>query len=264
MMPRAALVVLGALFLNCTIAAKDDPMMHGPGFGPPKGAKRTWALSADLETGVGTQSTVQTSGDLQDSGYSVFTVRFGVIPPANGKGYNGVATILFTVARNPVIRKVSIGQGVEISGPADSIKVAVQDTTPAAYANAGQPYKATVQIAPGTRISPVPPTLDDISVGGSGIYALPVSGATQTIPVPQGVGVLGAYLAAASNSPTSLTPDVSCTWDSSGVVTNLYNFGLTVPEPQLVWLPPGAISLVAGNRDSTNIATLSVLWVIDG
>ena len=224
---------------------------------------RTWSLTGKLKTGTPGGLRVN-APNLLATGYSVFTVKFGVLPPANGKGFNALATITFSINGSPIVRKVSVGSGVEISGPADAITVHVDDVTPAAYANNGQDYQVTCAIAPGTRANSPYPTLDDVSVGGSGIYVLPTTGATTSIPIPQDAGVVGAWVSAITTSAASLNPTTTITAASSGVTTNLFETGLTDPMVHFLPIPPGAINLIAGNRDTTNINALTVLWVVDG
>jgi hypothetical protein len=232
----------------------------GSGDAPAAGRLKTWGITGPLTTGNTTKAVTLQTGQMEQEGYAYVTVKFGVQAPVNGLGYAANATITFMVNGNPIRRVVSVGNGVEISGPADAVIVQVNDLTPASFDNPGQPYSVTIQVAPGTRSSSAQPLLNDVN----GTYNI-LSGALEVIQIPANSGVIGVWVAAFSETAGVTDPNVAVSMQPSAIsATQIFEFALTDPTPVYVPIAPGASTLIAANRDATHVASFSVLWVIDG
>jgi len=209
------------------------------------------------------------TGDLSTLGYSYFTVTFSSTGPNNNGGYAALATVVFIVNGIPNVRLVSVGQGTEISGPADAITVSVIDDTPAAVNNAGQDYAVSVTVVPGTRASTSEPLFADPD-GGLQQFLTAFGGAsdTTTVPVPQAAGINAMWISAtpvalpaAPANPNVLVQEVIGVDPTS---LEPFQFGLSTPQAVLQPIAPGTTSLTLLNQDQTNAVVVSIMWIITG
>jgi len=126
----------------------------------------------------------------QGPGASSYTVQFNLLN--NAPGVQAVALITWTVAGNFVTRRVTVGNGVSVTGTGQAVQVRVIDNS--LVASAGSKYNVSILVAPGVRGSSAePPTLvvSDPIVG----YAIPVApGASHDFPVPLDAGVTQVYI----------------------------------------------------------------------
>jgi hypothetical protein len=219
--------------------------------------RKSYSLTKQLNAGQSSPDTF--SYQTGEIGHGVHVVSFGVsqsVGAGQAAGYSAVATINFLTNGNTVTRQVSIGSGVSVQGTADAISVVVQDTSPSGLGLA--PYGVTISVGPGTRASDTQPTLVDaasprtLAVKGAG-------GSTVNIPIPQGVGVVGVWLAVGSDT----TPDVIFNQTDAASVGR---FPCEVKDaiPRYFPIVPGALNLTASNQDAGNTCAVSTMWVIDG
>jgi hypothetical protein len=255
-----ALLTVLATLSACAAAPIDtataDTMMAAD---PETPMAKTWATSGKLTTGgtgLGSGQPVTLQADnLDQLDYSYYTVMFDISSAVGS--VSAVANVLWTVNGNQMLRQVSVGSGVEISGPASSIKVIVSDNTNANINTAGQVYSVTIAIAPGTRVSTSQPLLQD---PGGGVYHL-VAHATVNVPVPSDCGVIGMWISAATGA--GITPDVSVIEQTTATVA-AYQFGLDRQEPIYVPIVPGTASIFVDNLDAVNNVNVSIVFAIDG
>lgn len=233
----------------------------------------TWSQSGTLITGNKAGVVSLQTGDLSDLDYKYYTIQFGVIPPnvspLTNAGYQALATITWSVNGNPITRQVSVGQGIEISGPADSITVRVQDATPTpGFAPAGSVYTVTISCSPGTRAATAQnqpllyPTPTVQTSGSSAPAQLGVNGSasdTATFNVPQGAGVTGYWVSVAASITISPNLDVQ---QMAGAT--LFEHIFAQLNPLFVPLAPGANQVVIQNLDTQHGASVSFMWTIDG
>lgn len=145
--------------------------------------KDGWQQAAVLKTGDRLK-TLSMQANFPVSQY--YTVQFGVIVPLDPlfSGFDAVAEITWIVEGQLVRRRVSVGNGVSVSGPGQAVKVVVSDVSIPAIA--GFEYTVSVQVTPGTRPSVSrPPTLRGFSVQ----QAL-LGGGTLDLAVPENAGVI--------------------------------------------------------------------------
>jgi hypothetical protein len=216
---------------------------------------KTWSQSGPMACNTGSVVLLAADGLLQ-YGYAYYTVKFGVNPPPNDNGYEATATVTFKIKGNQIVRQISVGNGVEISGPADAIDVMVNDTTPTAFLNNGAPYTVTIAIAPGTRVSSTKATL----IGGTLVLN---ASASTLIPVPQNAGVVAVQFSAVSRAAASPVPTVIGNMQASAS-GGLFFFGAVDPKPFEIPVVAGAIRMSVTNEDAVNQVFISYNWIIDG
>jgi hypothetical protein len=242
-----------------------------------KTKRHAWSLTGGLLVGDQAKNVKLQTGDLSTSGYNYFTVQLGTTAPpptaAGNSGFDAVATIHFNVNGNPITRQIGVGQGMEISGPAESIVVIVNDTTPASWIDGvhavlGAPYTVTVSIVPGTRVGDTQALLRNAvgTLGNfGGLFTLTPSGGLTPdafIPVPQDAGVVGFWIAdLPSGAGTGAELHVA---EISPASIPVFVFQLSDSLPHFVPLVPGATQIFVFNKDAVNSTTVSILWVIDG
>lgn len=178
--------------------SQDDDQMHGSVPGVPLVQvlpKMGWSQGADFQPGSGiTKSVMQQK--LPEAGN--YTLQFNVIDPNNANNLVGgdlvqaKAIITWKVNGNPVTRIVDCGDGVSVTGVAESVDVAIQDvSSPGNIITRALPYTVTVTCAPGTRAAVQQPPIN--SLGRASI----APGASQTFDVPQNSGVISAMVVVA-------------------------------------------------------------------
>jgi len=215
---------------------------------------RTWGISGTLITGDTNKIVTIQTGDLSESGYAYYTIMFG-IDVGEAIAPTAVATISWIVNGNAVSRQVTVGNGVEISGPADAISLRIDDKTPETDYPAGTSYSVTALIVPGSRVGGnTQPLLN------GGVTAVAAASATN-IPIPQNAGVVGAWVSfftTDGSAPKAVVREIVLTSSS-----NLFGFGLVQSEPIYVPIVAGADTLHVINDGAVD-GDFSVVWAIDG
>ena len=238
--------------------------------GDPAMSRKSWSQSGQLVTGDPAGVVSMQTGDLTTLDYSYYTVTLSSTPPADGAGYAALATVQFVVNGIPNVRQVTVGQSVEISGPADSITVRAIDDTPAAWGTTGQPYSVSMTCVPGTRVSNGQPLLRDRNApttgANPGSYTL-TPGEIVGIPVPQGIGIIGAWVSANETvvplaNPAVLVDEIGGPLFAGAYTT--FQFQITTPEPLKVIIAPGTGILAVENTDTSNQVIFTLVWIIDG
>jgi len=152
--------------------------------------KSAWSASKQLicnDEGIELSLQVQ----FQETGY--YTVQFGIVPPQEPSAFvfpfSAEAIISWSVEGNTIRRRVSVGNGVSISGGGQAVKVVVADRTRFPDVNP-HTYLASVSVTKGTRPSVnQPATLESLpqvtSVLAAGVLV---------IPVPQDAGAISAQV----------------------------------------------------------------------
>ena len=189
----------------------------------------------------------------------VYTVEFSIEPnPARSVATKAEATIEWAVGGNIVRRKVTVGNGTSLSGPAKAVTVTVKDVTPISAPLDNTEYKVGIMVSRGVRIATIPTQLESTqnpqSVAGVG--------ASVDFAIPQGVGIT-AFNVQVINTPTAAIADM-------GVIVNQQDLiggvALSSCDPrQMQWIP------IANGADNINImnrtAVQQTYWVtfaIDG
>lgn len=222
-----------------------------------------WSQSGKLTTGnPNTKISMQVQFPVCDS----YTVQFGIIPPQRQGTpptdfqpvLDVIADLTWSVKGNFVTRRVSVGNGMSISGVAEAVKVDVKDIT-ASPLSLGFDYIASIQVSPGTRPSQgQPPTLKATPF----VFAIP-AGSSQTIAIPTEAGAISVETSVATNL-AGVSPDVEvdqCIFEFPALVLKSYN---ALVESGFVALAPSATGITVRNKDVTNAVNVALTFGIDG
>lgn len=231
------------------------------------------------------QSGPLTSGDLnkviklqcQFPVAGVYTVQFNLLGATLDKYLNPVAEIVWSAAGNFVKRKVSVTNGVSITGVAEAVDVRVRDesvsvnvadpATPPSPSNLIQTYEGSIQVARGGRPSTQQPAIFyDTYVNSNGQRLIGskviANGAASDIPIPRDIGIISVYI-----SPlNAITP-------ATGVATSTATF-LTfgsieqgsIPFDTWAPVPPNAAAIRYRVNALSPYGSVDFLtaWGIDG
>lgn len=241
---------------------------HGDGFtgrGSTFDEKDGWSSSGKLTVqGAGQPVTLQAAFPIAD----VYTVQFAVTPPDSGV-FRAVATIIWTVEGNQILRQVDIGNGVSISAPSQSVRVMVNDRTiDQLSGHIGETYAVTVSVTRGVRpASDRPPTLaSDGAIVPAAPAIVPIAllaGQTATYIVPQGAGVVSVAVSAAALT-AGITPDLLIAQGNPVLNTKLYKYEDQGAGDSFIAIAPFATQVLVTNLDPTNTIIVSATWGIDG
>jgi hypothetical protein len=242
---------------------------HGDGYtgrGSTFDMKDGWSTSGNLITaGSGQPVTLQAAFPAAD----VYTVQFAVTPPESGV-FRAIAKITWTVEGNQISREVDIGNGVSISAPSQSVRVAVTDATSLALSGAsGQKYAITISVTRGVRpASDRPPTLagEGVIPPGTNISIAPINllaGQTAKYLVPVSAGVVSVAVSAAT-LVAGVDADVLISQGNPTTNTKLYKYSDQGAGDAFVSIAPFATQVLVTNVDPTNACIISLTWGIDG
>jgi hypothetical protein len=198
--------------------------------GLPRMPRFGWATSGKLITYNKTQ---QVTLQAQFPEADVYTVQFGFsgpsTPPANP--IQAIATVIWTVAGNQVIRKYSVANGVSVSGNGEAVRILINDGSIERHAEATPipiEYGVSVSVVRGVRPANQQPAIlvDVPPVTFGAVYVIhPLS--SVKVPVPQDVGVISVYVAVAQavNNPAVPLPDqaVLVAQDQNGAFLKVYD-----------------------------------------
>lgn len=192
-----------------------------------------------------------------------YTIQFQAFPPADGLGFAAYAIINWKIAGQQITRKVSVANGISISGIAEAVDVTLFDVSQVLtvhYPPTALPYKIGVSLSKGTR-----PNIQQPASLVTNLSAIPVAaGAPVFFTVPDNAGVVSALVlgAGVSNINPVLPPDIVVSQvNSLGAVLNVWN-----PAQQGQWIPlsPGTTLLKIDNQNALQAAFVNVIWGIDG
>ncbi len=246
----------------------------GPGVQPPK--RKGWSTGGQMiacndDKNVALQATFSEPG--------AYTVSFNiVVPPLPATNvYAGAesvvradAIVTWSVDGNSVTRRVSIGDGVEISGIASAVSVSVYDVTDRTIPSlstepigAGIPYNVTILVAPGTRPSQnQPAVLDPFPKLPCNVVILDPGGSPTDfvlVPVPSDAGVISVHVAVCA-AVFAVVPDSSIQVQHNGfVVQKIYDPRATDWEP----VTPGTTQVVVTNLNAFQVY-VQLVFGVDG
>jgi len=192
---------------------------------------------------------------------STYTVQFSVTPPTL-VGSHGSATceaiISWVLEGNRIIRRVSVGNGVSVSGTAQGVQVQLIDVTPDNGQVMNAPYTVTVSATSGVRSAIELPILfrDGVSVPAH---------STVIMPVPQDCGIMAVKLLLGV-IPASVIPPtpgaIRVTQQSSVAAFSVYT--VESGNEEYVNVAPGVTQLLVRNFDPVNDVFVTPIWGIDG
>jgi len=180
-----------------------------------------------------------------------------------------IATLVWSVAGNNITRQLTVGDGVSISGTAQSLVVKAIDATTGDFSGEttlnAVPYNVSILVTPGVRASTtLPPTL---SPSSHDLYELLQGISTTgdyTLVVPQGVGVTSVQISVI-NADGTVAP-------GTAIVEHLaYTYTIKkydVAQVQGLWIPifPGTTGLGLHNENTSGTSSYvyNVVYGIDG
>jgi hypothetical protein len=234
--------------------------------------KDGWSVSRILKSGD-KNAVVSLQADFKQKP-GIYTAQFSIVPidpfvpPPPIVGYyapiQAEAEIDWAVEGNTIVRKVSVTNGLSISGPGQAVRIIVRDVTigdGTPSKTLGQKYFASVNVTPGLRATDnIPPTL--VPEVSSTIIA---PGTSIQVAVPQNSGVKSVLVAVASVSAVPLPEQC----------VQVYQLGPSpVIQPLAVYDPraysfaplvPGCNLLnIQNSGTSPDSIYVSVIWGIDG
>lgn len=253
---------------NSTVIVNEGPPMNtgeldngadGAGEGHPM---LGWQQSGTLVTGDFQRSFSMQKDFSPFAG--VFTIQLGVIAPQSSpgvpSGFEAIADVSWSVAGSTIRRRISVGNGVEISSPAQAVNVVVHDRSDPLLAVAGLEYVVFVQATPGSRASVgQPPTLNAFSQNQ------PVPAASGlVVPLPPDAGVISVEASILTVNPgVALAPNtIGLFMHGLGGVT-VKSFDITDAAPQFVAVPPNVTDIEIHNFGAVGI-NANISWGIDG
>jgi hypothetical protein len=197
-MTRFILILLALV----TLLGCQEPFL---GDGEDEMAYKGWSASGTL-TSYDTQKSVTLQANFLEGtsisiGASNYTVQFSV-SVQSGFLINPVAEIVWSVEGNTVRRKVSVVDGLAVTGVGQGCRVKVYDEPAADMFPVAVDYEIAIQIVPGARpaTQQVPfytPIIDNGVAGSEQIgYAVIAAGANLDVPIPLGIGITSIYVTA--------------------------------------------------------------------
>jgi len=214
-----------------------------------------WSATGKLRQGDPTkQVTLQVQFPVSNN----YTVQFKVDPQdpgAEGGFAIPEAEIVWSVEGNSITRRVSVTNGLAVTGVGQACRVTIRDMGVVNVGFTGQDYNASVQIAPGTRANVQnPPQLDGpfLEFGPGPVFI--------DTPIPKLVGICSVAVLASTNGLPWVQPGgILVQHISAAGVFNAYD------PRQYFWVPiaPQAITLRITNFEAFNDAA-KIIWGIDG
>lgn len=216
-------------------------------------------ISGDLLNDVSLQT-----GDLEAGVYTISFNAFGTdqsIIPIRTEAY-----IQFSIDGQTTTRRISVGNGVSISGPAENVVVKIKDTTDRTdLSKCGIQYQVSMQVARGSRASvQQPATLQPEPYKLGNPYNL-TSLTGKGIPVPLDAGIVSVYITTVGNEDNGGIPP--------GAALVQFNVGGTAagkydPNRTDGWvpLPPGTTTVNLLNLTSMSPFDIefTVTFGVDG
>lgn len=256
-------LILG--LIGCTYEIQEDEMPKGL-FG--------WSQSGTLLVGDPNRSVSLQADFTQGAFGQSYTAQFGLSKPTQQTYIRPWADITWKVAGNEVRRRVSVTDGLSVSGVAEAVSIRMYDTLRASgdgNVTMGTAYVASINLAPGNRPAQnQPPQWIPIDyTTGAGTLPSPgrivvAGGESFSIIIPENIGAIS-VMATASVSSHSIVPADNVRMEQIGPAslvlrrTSVNEFATFTP------LAPGAIALLLSNSiDPASDVGWSVAFGIDG
>jgi len=183
-------------------------------------------------------------------------------PPNTFAPIKAEAEITWAVEGNTIVRKISVSNGVTISGPGQAVHIVIKDASVISpslppHTVLGQKYFVAVTLTPGVRPSD---TLPPVLFQANAVLGIPAGGAA-LIDIPQNVGVKSVLVTVADVAGNSILEQHAQTGQlgPAGNTMTLYDpraFGFF---PVL----PGAVGIELLNKSGVTLV-FSVLFGVDG
>lgn len=234
---------------------------------PNASAPESWSAIGSLFTPdtVGATRDVSVGLQQQFKHAGVYTISFNLIAPTivgNVKVPRAVAIIQWTCAGNSVTSRVTIANGVSISGPAEHVVIKIVDDTIDDPGGAEVEYKVSLLVSKGVRATSKGTPLLVTSV----TFGL-LNGVPQTFQIPQGSGinailvVTGRFVVAGVQTDLTYKDFIVAQLDPVG--NFLMDWKPTGPN-QWVPLVPGASKVQLACMRAGGLVNTTILFGING
>ncbi len=262
----------------------DDNRFH-----PQGGAfKDGWSKSGYLGTGGvvidapgnnRTNKSISTQAKFEATeggpGAQYFTMEFSAQRPPSGVFF-AYADVTWSTQGNDVKRRISIANGMVISGTAEYAKVEMFDGTTAEFLTAQgltpEPYYVNVLITPGSRPSTQQPPRLVVQESGNllgtpGFYQV-IAGSSILIPIDQNFGIISlnsiAMVLGAIMTPI-VAGDISLFFRISTINATLGCVDLFAVQGTWIPVPPGTDELkIVNNRAAPDDILVNVVFGVEG
>jgi len=219
--------------------------------------KQAWSASKQL---ICNNETVELSLQVQFPTPGYYTVQFGIVPPQEVLPFvfpfTAEALVSWSVEGNTIQRRVSVGNGISLSGGGQAVKVVVMDRTRFADPNI-HTYLASVSITKGTRPSVNQPAILESLPQVTSVLAAGVL----VIPVPQDAGAISAQVVSSALALAGLPVHLIVFQKNSvGQILKAYDPSV---ETGFVPLAPNCTEVEIDNIGAFT-ARVKLTWGIDG
>jgi hypothetical protein len=234
--------------------------------------KNGWQQSGILR--IQQSGRVMLSANFKDSQYGsgMYTVQLAINqkPSIAGANPDATATIIWMVEGNQVVRQVSVGNGVSVSGTGQACNIIIEDTTVFTSVPAvGAEYVVSAQVAPGTRAGRAfPPILRGLANGvapNARLWpAIPAAGGTVQWLVPENAGVIAVCPQVVPDTFGTTLDPYDITAYQRDAFGNVVKAWLPLIDFGFVPVVPSAVEMFIDNRSAAAIIRAAVEWGIDG
>lgn len=217
---------------------------------------------------------VQLAADFSRSRYGAgtYTAQLAInqVPNIAGANPDATATLIWKVEGNQIVRKVSVGNGVSVTGTGQSVTILIEDTTVfTSVPAAGAEYIVSAQVGPGTRAGRAfPPILRGVANGvvpNARLWpAIPAAGGTVQWLVPQNAGVIAVDAQIVPDTFGTTLDPYDVTAYQRDAFGNIVKAWLPLIDIGFVPVVPAAVEMFIDNRSAAAIIRAAVEWGIDG
>ncbi len=251
----AQLLVLLIGLASCVVERK-EAAMYDEQIGAAEPVKvKSWSAFGKLVRGAELDRLVSLQTPQFDEP-GVYTIEFSLNADVSDVPPSPEATIEWSVEGNTVVRKVTVGQGISISGTGQAVRITVRDNS---RVGAGAEYSVTILVSPGTRaIGPTPPMYFHLSQ----TKTIAAAG-NASIDFPVNAGITSIWVGAAATTP-SVTPANNeavvqlIDTDTAAVLSTF-----TVQPSRWSPVPPGVDKVTLYNPSAVQ-QQITVIFGIDG
>ena len=225
---------------------------------PPRG----WSVALPL-TCLNPTAFASLQADFDEP--DLYTVQFGLFDidgqpnPVIPRVIYTEAIIEWSVAGNTVTRRITVSDGMSISGVGEGVRVRAIDGT-IDISMIGVRYGVTITVAKGQRASQTPPSLS--AYGPQGSFNVTAGNSFNT-PIPRGAGINSVQVSVANTFTGAVIPDQGCIVSQSA--TNGGNQLKACDARQFEWIPiaAGATDVTILNNTAVQFV-VTLYWGIDG
>jgi hypothetical protein len=202
----------------------------------------------------------------------MYTVQLAINqkPSIAGANPDATATIIWMVEGNQVVRQVSVGNGVSVSGTGQACNIIIEDTTVFTSVPAvGAEYVVSATVAPGTRAGRAfPPILRGLANGvapNARLWpAIPAAGGTVQWLIPENAGVIAVCPQVVPDTFGTTLDPYDITAYQRDAFGNVVKAWLPLIDISFVPVVPSAVEMFIDNRSAAAIIRAAVEWGIDG